>query len=99
MDRLFYLIGALAAFVGVAAGAFGAHGLKERLSADMLAVFETGARHQMYPRLRLALRRGHRHLLRQPLRPEPDGAALARRRHAPRRTRLPRRLALPRRRL
>ena len=48
MDRLFFLVGALAAFVGVAAGAFGAHGLKERLGADMLAVFETGVRYQMY---------------------------------------------------
>jgi uncharacterized membrane protein YgdD (TMEM256/DUF423 family) len=48
MDRLFFLIGALSAFAGVAAGAFGAHGLKERLSADMLAVFETGVRYQMY---------------------------------------------------
>ncbi|MET0647374.1 MAG: DUF423 domain-containing protein [Pyrinomonadaceae bacterium] len=48
MDRHFFLIGAVSAFVGVAAGAFGAHGLKERLSADMLAVFETGVRYQMY---------------------------------------------------
>ena len=48
MDRLFFLIGAVSAFVGVAAGAFGAHGLKDRLSTDMLAVFETGVRYQMY---------------------------------------------------
>lgn len=48
MDRTFFLIGALSAFVGVAAGAFGAHGLKERLSAEMLAVFEIGVRYQMY---------------------------------------------------
>ena len=48
MDRVFFLIGAVSAFVGVAAGAFGAHGLKERLSAEMLAVFETGVRYQMY---------------------------------------------------
>ncbi|HVF68627.1 MAG TPA: DUF423 domain-containing protein [Pyrinomonadaceae bacterium] len=48
MERTFFLLGALSAFVGVAAGAFGAHGLKERLSADMLAVFETGVRYQMY---------------------------------------------------
>ena len=48
MDRVFYLIGALSAFVGVAAGAFGAHGLKERLGAEMLAVFETGVRYHMY---------------------------------------------------
>ena len=49
MERIFFVVGALSAFVGVAAGAFGAHGLKARLDADMLAVFETGARYQMYP--------------------------------------------------
>ena len=48
MDRLFFLIGAVSAFIGVAAGAFGAHGLKDRLSADMLATFEVGVRYQMY---------------------------------------------------
>ena len=48
MDRLFFLIGALSAFVGVAAGAFGAHGLKSRLSEELLAIFETGVRYQMY---------------------------------------------------
>ena len=48
MDRVFFIAGALSAFVGVAAGAFGAHGLKGRLDADMLTIFETGARYQMY---------------------------------------------------
>ena len=48
MDRVFFTVGALLAFVGVAAGAFGAHGLKSRLDADMLAIFETGVRYQMY---------------------------------------------------
>src|SRR6201995_1139587 len=48
MDRTFFLIGALSAFVAVAAGAFGAHGLKDRLSAEMLAIFEVGVRYQMY---------------------------------------------------
>ncbi|MDQ3918914.1 MAG: DUF423 domain-containing protein [Acidobacteriota bacterium] len=48
MDRLFFLIGAASAFVGVAAGAFGAHGLRGRLDADMLATFEVGVRYQMY---------------------------------------------------
>jgi uncharacterized membrane protein YgdD (TMEM256/DUF423 family) len=48
MDRLFFLIGALSAFVGVALGAFGAHGLKSRLSEEMLATFEVGVRYQMY---------------------------------------------------
>lgn len=40
--------GAVAGLLAVALGAFGAHGLKTRLSADMLAVFETGVRYQMY---------------------------------------------------
>ncbi|MGH7753983.1 MAG: DUF423 domain-containing protein, partial [Gemmatimonadales bacterium] len=30
------------------AGAFGAHALRARLSPELLAVFETGARYQMY---------------------------------------------------
>src|SRR5205807_8916321 len=33
---------------GVAFGAFGAHALKSRLSPDLLGVFETGVRYQMY---------------------------------------------------
>ena len=48
MNRTFLLIGALAGFTGVAIGAFGAHALRERLTPDMLAVFETGVRYQMY---------------------------------------------------
>jgi uncharacterized membrane protein YgdD (TMEM256/DUF423 family) len=47
MDRLFVALGAISALVSVAAGAFGAHGLRARLSPEMLAVFETGARYQM----------------------------------------------------
>jgi uncharacterized membrane protein YgdD (TMEM256/DUF423 family) len=48
MDRTFLLVGALAGFIGVAFGAFGAHGLRGRLSPDMLTVFETGVRYQLY---------------------------------------------------
>jgi uncharacterized membrane protein YgdD (TMEM256/DUF423 family) len=48
MDRLFFSLGALSAFIAVAAGAFGAHYLRGRLSADMLDIFEVGARYQMY---------------------------------------------------
>ena len=46
-------IGALMGFVGVGLGAFGAHALKGRLSPEMLAVFETGVRYQMYHALAL----------------------------------------------
>ena len=60
MDRTFALLGALSAFVAVAAGAFGAHGLKSRLTPELLAVFETGARYQMYHALALlAVAWGH----------------------------------------
>lgn len=48
MDKTFLLIGALAGFLAVAFGAFGAHGLRARLSPEMMAVFETGVRYQMY---------------------------------------------------
>jgi uncharacterized membrane protein YgdD (TMEM256/DUF423 family) len=48
MDRTFLLIGSVLGFLGVMFGAFGAHALKARLSPDMLGVFETGVRYQMY---------------------------------------------------
>lgn len=48
MPRNFLVLGAAFAFLGVAAGAFGAHFLKTALSPDMLAVFETAVRYQMY---------------------------------------------------
>ena len=48
MDRTFLLIGAVLGFLGVTLGAFGAHALKSRLSSEMLAMFETGIRFQMY---------------------------------------------------
>jgi uncharacterized membrane protein YgdD (TMEM256/DUF423 family) len=48
MHKNFLLIAAILGFLGVAIGAFGAHGLRNRLSPDMLAVFEIGVRYQMY---------------------------------------------------
>ena len=48
MDRNFLLVGAVLGFLGVAIGAFGAHGLRARLTPEMLAVFEIGVRYQMY---------------------------------------------------
>jgi uncharacterized membrane protein YgdD (TMEM256/DUF423 family) len=47
-SRTFLALGAISAFIGVGAGAFGAHALRARLAPDMLQVFETGARYQMY---------------------------------------------------
>lgn len=40
-------IGALLAALAVAAGAFGAHGLRAHLSPEALAVFDTGARYHL----------------------------------------------------
>lgn len=53
MDRLFFALGALSAFLAVAAGAFGAHALKGKLAPDMLDVFETATRYQVYHALGL----------------------------------------------
>jgi uncharacterized membrane protein YgdD (TMEM256/DUF423 family) len=53
MDRLFFSLGALAAFVGVALGAFAAHGLKNKLPPDMFNIFEVGVRYHMYHALGL----------------------------------------------
>jgi len=53
MERHFLRLGALSGFLGVAAGAFGAHALRARIGPEMLTVFETGARYQMYHALAL----------------------------------------------
>jgi uncharacterized membrane protein YgdD (TMEM256/DUF423 family) len=55
MDRTFLLAGAIAGLIAVGFGAFGAHGLRGRLSPEMLAVFETGVRYHMYHALALLL--------------------------------------------
>jgi uncharacterized membrane protein YgdD (TMEM256/DUF423 family) len=48
MEKTLMFVGAVMGGVGVAIGAFGAHGLRGRLSPEMLAVFETGVRYHMY---------------------------------------------------
>jgi uncharacterized membrane protein YgdD (TMEM256/DUF423 family) len=45
--------GALFGLTGVAAGAFGAHALKDHLDAQALAIFDTGARYQLIHALAL----------------------------------------------
>ena len=42
-----FATGAVICALGVMLGAFGAHGLRERLTADLLAVFETGVRYHL----------------------------------------------------
>lgn len=53
MSRSFVVAGAVGGFLSVALGAFGAHALKGILSSDMLEIFETGIRYQMYHSLAL----------------------------------------------
>jgi len=53
MERFFFLVGSVLAFLAVAFGAFGAHGFKGRLSAEMMDIFETAVRYQMYHALAL----------------------------------------------
>lgn len=53
MTRFFVAAGALAAGIGVALGAFGAHGLEGRVSPNRLATFETAVKYQIYHALAL----------------------------------------------
>lgn len=53
MDRVLFVIGSLSGFLGVALGAFGSHGLRSRLSAEMLKVWETAVQYQMLHALAL----------------------------------------------
>lgn len=52
-ERVFAAIGAVSGCLAVAAGAFGAHALREHLSNELLQTFETAARYQMYHALAL----------------------------------------------
>lgn len=47
-DKKFWLIiAAISGFTAVAIGAFGAHGLKEKLNPEMLEVYKTGVLYQL----------------------------------------------------
>jgi uncharacterized membrane protein YgdD (TMEM256/DUF423 family) len=48
VQKNFLLVAAIFGFLAVAFGAFGAHALRNRLSPEMLSVFEIGVRYQMY---------------------------------------------------
>ena len=53
--KILLLLGSLSGFFSVAAGAFGAHALKQKLTPDMLSVFEVGARYQIYHALAMCI--------------------------------------------
>ncbi|HEX9614912.1 MAG TPA: DUF423 domain-containing protein [Bacteroidota bacterium] len=48
MSKVFLVMGSILSLIGVAAGAFGAHGLRESLSSESLHTFEIAVRYQMY---------------------------------------------------
>jgi uncharacterized membrane protein YgdD (TMEM256/DUF423 family) len=53
--KIFVLLGSLSAFLGVALGAFGAHGLKSRVTPEMLTVWQTGVLYHLVHALGLVL--------------------------------------------
>lgn len=53
MLRSFLMLAAFFGFTGVALGAFAAHALKNRLSAEYLAIFHTGVTYQLVHALAL----------------------------------------------
>jgi uncharacterized membrane protein YgdD (TMEM256/DUF423 family) len=48
MSNLFVFLGSVSGGLAVVLGAFGAHALRDRLGPQMLAVFETGVRYQLF---------------------------------------------------
>ena len=48
MSNLFFALGSGLSLLGVALGAFGAHGLRSTLTPEMLETFEVAVRYQMY---------------------------------------------------
>ncbi|MCQ8105422.1 DUF423 domain-containing protein [Methylomonas sp. SURF-2] len=55
MRARFMLLAAIAGFLGVAMGAFGAHGLKNVLSEHQLDIYKTAVNYQMWHALLLGL--------------------------------------------
>jgi uncharacterized membrane protein YgdD (TMEM256/DUF423 family) len=53
MARLFFALGSLLGLIGVATGAFGAHALRNYLTPDLLAIWETAVRYQLVHALAL----------------------------------------------
>ncbi|HEY5673055.1 MAG TPA: DUF423 domain-containing protein [Malonomonas sp.] len=53
--KLFVVLGSINAFFAVALGAFGAHGLKSKVSAEMLAVWQTAVQYHIVHALGLIL--------------------------------------------
>jgi len=48
MNKTIFLTGIVLGVLAIVLGAFGAHGLEDKLSADAILTFETGVKYQMY---------------------------------------------------
>jgi len=48
LDKTFFALGALLGGLGVAAGAFGAHALRDQLAPERLVQYELAVRYQLY---------------------------------------------------
>ena len=48
MQKIFVILGSILAGLGVALGAFGAHGLKKIVPPETVASYQTGVQYQMY---------------------------------------------------
>ena len=55
MNKTIFLTGIFLGALAIILGAFGAHGLEEKLDADAIQTFETGVKYQMYHALALML--------------------------------------------
>ena len=55
MQKIYLVIGTVLAGLAVVLGAFGAHGLRKIVSAENVAIYQTGVQYQMYHALALIL--------------------------------------------
>lgn len=53
--KIFVMLGSLSAFLGVALGAFGAHGLRAKVAPEMLTIWQTGVQYHLVHALGLVL--------------------------------------------
>ncbi|EAW32838.1 hypothetical protein GP2143_16321 [marine gamma proteobacterium HTCC2143] len=48
MAKLFLVVAAMSGLMAVIIGAFGAHGLKDRVAEDLLVIYQTGVQYHFY---------------------------------------------------
>ncbi len=53
--KIFVMLGSMSALIGVALGAFGAHGLKTRVAPELLVTWNTGVHYHLVHALGLVL--------------------------------------------